>query len=170
MNHSIQIRQMKSEDIEVVYEVFTEHGINKPKEYVHTYWEENEKGDRITLLAFYNGQFAGSLHFLKKSSYPYFSENNIPEINDFNVIEPLKRLGIGNRLMDAAEQIAKEQYGIVGIGVGMHFYYGPAQRIYAKRGYIPDGKGVTYHHQEVMPGTMVYADDDLVLYMTKNLK
>jgi GNAT superfamily N-acetyltransferase len=170
LSETIDIRQMTSEDIEDIYSVFTKNRIKKPKEYVVKCWEENENEDRTTLLAFYNGEFAGSLHLLEKSFYPYFSENGIPEINDFNVIEPLKRRGIGNQLMDAVEQTAKEQYGgIIGVGVGMHIYYGNAQRLYAKRGYVPDGRGLIYHNQQIMPGTEVCVDNDLILYMTKTL-
>lgn len=166
MNPSIEIRHMTSSDIGTINQVFTEHGIHKPEHYIESCWKENEAGDRMTLLAFYEGRFAGSLHLLARSYYSYFREQGIPEINDFNVIEPLKRRGIGSALMGAAEAIAFEKFGKVGIGVGMHIYYGPAQRLYAKRGYVPDGRGVIYHNETVMPGSKVYADDDLVLYMT----
>jgi GNAT superfamily N-acetyltransferase len=164
---SIDIRQMKRDDIAVVYSVFMENGIQKPENYVLKCWEENLTGGRITLLAFYQDQFAGSLHLIFNSSYPPFRESGVPEINDFNVIEPLKRRGIGNKLMETVEKTAFDKYGIVGVGVGMHIYYGPAQRLYAKRGYVPDGRGVIYHNQVVMPGAKVHADDELILYMTK---
>ncbi|CAM4092264.1 GNAT family N-acetyltransferase [Paenibacillus alkaliterrae] len=167
MTHFIEIRQMTGEDVETVYRVFAEHKINKPKEYVMSCWEENVTGERITLLAFYQGGFAGSLHLLSASDYPYFYQNGIPEINDFNVIPPLRKLGIGNALMDAVEQLAFEKYGIVGIGVGLYDSYGSAQRLYAKRGYIPDGRGVMYRLEPVIPGSEVPADDDLNLFFTK---
>lgn len=112
-------------------------------------------------------RLAGSLHLLTKSFYPYFKENNIPEINDFNVISPLRRHGIGNELMDSIEKIAIEKYGVVGIGVGLYDSYGSAQRFYAQRGYIPDGRGVMYNQEPVKPGSQVCVDDDLNLYFTK---
>lgn len=167
MTNPIEIRPMTGEDVETVFRVFTEHQINKPFEYVARCWEENASGDRVTLLAFYDGQFAGSLHLLSVSGYPYFAENGIPEINDFNVIPTLRKRGIGHALMEAVETIALERYGIVGIGVGLYRDYGHAQRIYAKRGYVPDGRGVMYKQQPVTPGTEVCVDDDLNLYFTK---
>lgn len=162
-----RIRRMTEEDIDTVFRTFDEYDIRKPREYVERCWEENNNGRRITLLAFRDGQFAGSLHLLACSGYPYFAENGIPEINDFNVIPPLRRQGVGNALMDAIERIALEKYGIVGIGVGLYASYGSAQRMYARRGYIPDGRGVMYDHRPVQPGSQTCVDDDLALYMTK---
>lgn len=72
--------------------------------------------------------------------------------------------------MEAIEQIAFEKYGIVGIGVGLYASYGSAQRIYARRGYIPDGRGITYANETVEPGSSVRVDDDLILYMIKSLR
>lgn len=163
----IEIRQMTGSDVDLVFRSFTEHHIRKPRDYILKCWEQNEAGERITLLGFFQGQFAGSLHLLATSHYPYFIENGIPEINDFNVIPPFRKLGIGNALMEAIEKIAFEEYGIVGIGVGLYQSYGSAQRLYSKRGYIPDGRGVMYQQQSVTPGSMVCNDDDLNLYFTK---
>jgi GNAT superfamily N-acetyltransferase len=169
MNNSIEVRQMTGSDLELVYRVFTEHNIGKSMDYILKCWEENLTAERITLLAFYNGRFAGSLHLLVTSHYPYFAESGIPEINDFNVIPPLRKLGIGNSLMEYVEKIALQNYGIVGIGVGLYQSYGSAQRLYAKRGYIPDGRGVMYKQQPVNPGFDACVDDDLNLYFTKDL-
>ncbi|TYP71986.1 GNAT family N-acetyltransferase [Paenibacillus methanolicus] len=164
---AVEVRQMVASDVELVYRVFHESGIGKPMAYIRECWEQNEAGDRITLLAFYQGAFAGSLHLLHRSHYPYFAQNGIPEINDFNVIPALRKHGIGTALMDEAEKIALGQHSIVGIGVGLYRDYGSAQRMYAKRGYVPDGRGVMVHNQPVVPGSSVCVDDDLVLYFTK---
>ncbi|MNE83608.1 hypothetical protein D3C80_1804350 [compost metagenome] len=69
--------------------------------------------------------------------------------------------------MDAIEDIAFERFGIVGIGVGLYASYGPAQRLYAGRGYIPDGRGISYKDELVEKGSMVRVDDELALYMIK---
>lgn len=167
VNSGVEIRQMCLEDIEVMSQTFAQHDIKKSINYFSKCWDENLSGERITLLAFYEGNFAGSLHLLDKSLYPYFRERNIPEINDFNVLPPLRRKGIGNALMDAIEEVALEKYGIVGLGVGLYDSYGSAQRMYARRGYVPDGRGVMYNQEPVAPGSMVRVDDDLNLYFTK---
>lgn len=167
MDNAIEIRPMTGVDVDLVYRIFNDHGIEKSRDYLLKCWEQHGAGDRITLLAFYQGQFAGSLHLLAESQYPYFAEKGIPEINDFNVIPPYRKLGIGTALMDTAENIAFEKYGIVGIGVGLYPSYGSAQRLYAKRAYIPDGRGVMYLQQPVTPGDLARVDDDLNLYFTK---
>lgn len=163
----LEIRRIQQRDIDLVSEAFGIHGIEKSKNYINKCWQENQRGERITLLAFYHGEFAGSLHLLTKSGYPHFRDNKIPEINDFNVIPIYRKHGIGNALMDAIEKIAFETYGIVGIGVGLYASYASAQRMYAKRGYIPDGRGLMYNGLPAKPGTMVCVDDDLNLFYTK---
>ncbi|UUZ82378.1 GNAT family N-acetyltransferase [Paenibacillus sp. P26] len=170
MANPIEIRRMTEEDADLIFQCFTEHGIRKPMEYMRKCMEENRTGERITLLAFYDGQFAGSLHLLVTSCYPHFAANGIPEINDFNVIPPLRRLGIGSALMEAVEALALERFGIVGIGVGLYDSYGNAQRLYVRRGFIPDGRGSCTEGRPVIPGTDVCANDDLNLYFTKTRK
>jgi hypothetical protein len=83
-------------------------------------------------------------------------------------------MGVGSQLLDLAEKEAATKSGAVGIGVGLYTGedggYGAAQRLYVKRGYIPDGKGVTYNYQPTIPGNSYRLDDELVLWFTKKLK
>jgi hypothetical protein len=71
------------------------------------------------------------------------------------------------------EQEATTKIQIIGIGVGLYAGadggYGAAQRLYVKRGYIPDGKGVTYNHEPTIPGNSYPLDDSMVLWLTKRL-
>jgi hypothetical protein len=68
-----------------------------------------------------------------------------------------------------AEEEISRRSGVAGIGVGLNPGYNQAQRLYAKRGYIPDGRGVTYRDRYVEEGAPVVVDDDLVLHLTKRL-
>ena len=52
---------------------------------------------------------------------------------------------------DAAEKIAGDYSDIVYLGVGLHSSYESAQRMYVKRGYVPDGSGVWYGSSVCMP-------------------
>lgn len=51
--------------------------------------------------------------------------------------------------------------------VGIHSGYGAAQRIYVKRGYIPDGNGVWYQGKPLEQYAPCCNDDDLLLFMSK---
>jgi GNAT superfamily N-acetyltransferase len=93
----------------------------------------------------------------------------IPEIQDFNVLPRFRRQGIGTRLIDEVERKVSERSGVAGIGVGMSPDYGAAQRLYALRGYVPDGKGLTSNGSPVKPGDEITVNDGLVLYLTKTL-
>ena len=42
--------------------------------------------------------------------------------------------------------------------------------MYVLRGYVPDAKGITDRNEYVKGGKQVVADDDLVLWFTKELK
>jgi hypothetical protein len=57
----------------------------------------------------------------------------------------------------------------LGITVGLFDEYGPAQRMYARRGYIPDGRGACLSHRPLSEGTQVRLDHDVMLWLTKEL-
>lgn len=72
--------------------------------------------------------------------------------------------------MDEAEKIAASYAGTVYPGVGLRSGYGSAQRMYLKRGCLPDGKGVYYYGVLAIPYSDVTNDDELALYLSKSLK
>ena len=47
--------------------------------------------------------------------------------------------------------------------------YGPAQRFYIKRGYIPDGKGVYYEEKICETDAVCRNNDELTLCLVKEL-
>ena len=72
--------------------------------------------------------------------------------------------------MDTAEQVASRYADTACLGVGLCDSYGTAQRMYVKRGYIPDGSGVWYQDRQcVQYETVCTVDDDLILYFYKKL-
>jgi hypothetical protein len=71
--------------------------------------------------------------------------------------------------MDAAESEAALIAGRVCLAVGLHSGYGPAQRMYIKRGYVPDGSGVWYKGRQLEQYAPCVNDDDLLLYLSKEL-
>jgi hypothetical protein len=45
----------------------------------------------------------------------------------------------------------------------------PAQRLYGRRGYIPDGRGTFRGQRPLSKGMQVTMDDDLLIWLTKGL-
>lgn len=166
---NIHIRELNESDPVVISKAFKEQGWEKPVDLYLNYLEEQKNGNRVSIIAEVDGAFAGYVNVLWDSHYPSFKDQGIPEINDFNVLIKYQRQGIGSRLMDRAEEIIKERSEIAGIGVGIFSDYGNAQILYAKRRYVPDGKGIHDGHEYIKYGETVVIDDDVVLYLTKNL-
>ena len=166
----IHIRLFDSKDIAEITKAFEELGWNKPASQYERYRAEQVVGMRDVYVARTTGQFAGYLTICWKSSYEPFRKANIPEITDFNVLPKFRRMGIGTRLMDKAEDEIARVSPIAGIGVGMTPEYGAAQKLYALRGYVPDGLGLYWKNHPVAYGEVVQVDDDLALYLTKKLR
>ncbi|HFI0213256.1 TPA: GNAT family N-acetyltransferase [Streptococcus suis] len=139
------------------------------KEILTTYLREQEKGERIVLVAEEAGVCKGYITLIKQVKTGPFSQSDIPEIADFNVFETFQKQGIGWQLLDAICQLASEFTDTVGIGVGLNANYGQAQRLYVKYGFIPDGSGVWYGGHSLPVGAQAYNDDELALYFTKKL-
>lgn len=163
------IQLLKAEDIPTIAAAFTALGWDKPATQYEGYLKEQQAGDRVALVAWQDDEFVGYVTIVWESDYAPFREATIPEINDFNVLPHARRQSIGSRLMDEAERRIGERSSVVGIGVGLFSDYGSAQRLYVKRGYIPDGRGITTYQRRVTPGDSVVVDDDLVLWFTKTL-
>lgn len=166
---TIQIRLLEESDPPSIAAAFTVMGWNKPETQYWRYLHEQVAGTRTCFLATFDGQFAGYVTVNWQPNYVGFTDLNIPEIQDLNVLTTYRRKGIASRLLDRAESEAARRSGVVGIGVGLHPGYNAAQQLYAKRGYIPDGRGVTYRNRFVEEGASVVVDDDLVMHFTKQL-
>ena len=167
MQHKIIIRNMLSEDCAVISKAFIAQGWKKPMSLYEEYYEEQLKGERDVMIAEYDGAFAGYVTIQWESEYDYFKENNIPEIKDFNVLIAYRRNGIGTKLMDEAELRIFSKSNYAGLGVGLYEGYGNAQKLYVKRGYMPDGRGITYDNKSLTYGSKVVLDDDLCLMFIK---
>lgn len=164
------IRPLESNDIPEIAEAFKKLGWNKPASQYERYLAQQELGVRDVYVAFVDGQFAGYLTICWESSYRPFLVNSIPEIVDFNVLPRFRRMRIGTQLMDKAESEIAKVSPVAGIGVGMTGDYGAAQKLYILRGYIPDGRGLHWRDHHVHYHEDVTVDDDLALYLTKELK
>ncbi len=130
------------------------------------------EGKCVSLIAELDGIPAGYVNVYHDSGFDWtpFAGCGFPEIVDFAVLEKFRGRGVGSALMDEAERIAGTYADTVFLGVGLHAGYGSAQRMYVKRGYIPDGSGVWFRGKVCEPYTPCENDDDLVLYLSKKLR
>lgn len=168
-DEKIVIRDLKESDGPLFVAGEREQGWNATIDKYERRLRDQKDGICIALTAEYLGQVAGYVNVYPNSPWGAFANQGYPEIMDFGVLEKYRRNGIGKKLMDVAEEIAARYSDIVYLGVGLHSGYGSAQRMYIKRGYIPDGSGVWYRDQVCLPYTDCRNDDDLVLYLSKNL-
>ncbi len=166
----LKIRSLEENDISAIAAAFAQLGWNKPASLYGRYLMEQSLDICNMYVAFAQEEFAGYLLIYWASGYKPFREKKIPEIVDFNVLPKFRRMGIGSRLMDKAENEIANVSSVAGIGVGMTPDYGAAQRLYVVRGYIPDGLGLHWRDHFVQFGEAVRVDDDLALYLTKDLK
>ena len=170
MDERIVVREMVERDNVFTSRAFAEQGWNKPESKYQKYLRESSAGKRVVLLAECGGEFAGYVTIVWDSDYPPFKTAKTPEIADFNVLMKYQRRGIGAALMDEAERRIAKRSDIAGIGVGLTADYGAAQKLYSKRGYVPDGRGIFQHGKNLKYGDQAIVDDDLVLYMMKSLR
>jgi GNAT superfamily N-acetyltransferase len=164
------MRALGEADAAAFAEAFAEMGWNKPAAQFSRYLREQKAGRRTVIVAEWEGTVAGYLTILWESGDPVFRSRGVPEINDLNVLLNCRRQGIGSALMDAAEAVVVERSPVVGLGVGLHPGYGSAQRLYVRRGYVPDGAGVVVDGRSVPEGAKIRLDDSPVLRMTKELE
>ena len=163
------IRNMIKSDIESLSHGFMNQGWPGREKILARYFLEQESGEREVLVAEIDGVVAGYVTILPSAKHGPFAEV-YPELSDFNVFEPFRNQGIGNQLLEEAEKRVKFVSSKVTLGVGLHSGYGPAQRLYSRRGYIPDGSGVWYRNQPLEMNATSQNNDDLVLYLVKELE
>ena len=169
MKTTCSIRRMQESDIKELSRGFISQGWPSREEILTRYFKEQESGEREVLVAEVGGAVAGYITILPCAKQGPFAEI-YPELSDFNVFEPFQNQGIGNLLLEEAEKRVRLISDKVTLGVGLHSGYGPAQRLYIKRGYIPDGTGVWYRNHPLEMNDTIQNNDDLVLYLSKKFE
>ncbi len=164
---NINIKLLEAEEIPSITAAFAGDPWNAPAVHFEDYLAEQACGKREILVAHSKKDIAGYVTIKWYSDYPPFAAKETPEINDLRVLPAFRRRGIASALVDEAERRIFERSPRVGIGVGMYADYGPAQRMYVLRGYVPDGLGLCHRNESVVPGQHVPVDDDLILYFIK---
>lgn len=159
------IRDLEEKDIHLLDEALEDQHWNKRTEVYQQRLINQDQSRFYSFVAIYQGQRAGTVNlYLHKDIGPY---KDVAYIEDLLVFEKFQRQKIASRLMDVVEQIAFEHHQIIVLAVGLHQGYGKAQRLYIKRGYIPDGSGAWYQQDIARPYTHILNDDHFVVYLEK---
>ena len=162
-------RTMDESDPGAISTAFAAVGWHKPSTLFQRYLAEQAAGRRLAFVAEWHGEVAGYVTLLWVSEYKPFAERHVPEISDLNVLPAYRRKGIGSALLDRAESVASTRSNVVGLGVGLYSDYGAAQRIYVRRGFLPDGRGIMYANQPLEAGAIIRIDDDARLMITRRV-
>jgi GNAT superfamily N-acetyltransferase len=126
--------------------------------------------DGTSLIATSGCGVIGFAAIVWESNYAGFRSRGIPLVHQIVVGEPWRRCGVATLLMDAAERLARDRgIATLGITVGLFDEYGPAQRMYGQRGYVPDGRGACQGQRPLSKSMQVSMDHDLIIWLTKDL-
>lgn len=162
---SFNIRQAGPEDIPTLYRICK--AVSRCEQ---GYFEEAFDKSGVILIIGQGGKDLAYGFMNMEPKYSLYKTLQIPEIQDLNVLAEARQQGLATLLVQKFESIARNLgYDAIGISVGLTKNYGPAQRLYFKLGYMPDGYGATYDRQGVTAGQMYRADDDFCLMMVKQL-
>lgn len=167
---SIKVRPATAGDIPALESVTLAVSSHKEAGYFERCLSEQEEGRRVVLVGILGDMIAGFGMLNWFPGYAPFRRLGIPEIQDLNTDPAFRRRGVAGAIISACEGLAREKgCDQMGIGVGLYAGYGAAQRLYVRRGYIPDGAGVVYDRAPVRPGEIRPVDDDLNLMMVRAL-
>ena len=133
------------------------------------YLADHAEPEGTCLIATTGSDAVGYVAIVWESNYAGFRNRGIPLVHQVAVSEPWRRRGVAT-LIDAAEHLARDRgIATLGITVGLFDEYGPAHRMYAGRGYIPDGRGARQGQLPLSKGIQVSMDHDLIIWLTKDL-
>ncbi|MEL7342768.1 MAG: GNAT family N-acetyltransferase, partial [Bacteroidota bacterium] len=99
MSSALLLRDIQLSDCISISTAFKAQGWNKAESKYREYCRLQAEGIRDIIIAELAGEFAGYLTILWQSEYPHFRSQDIPEINDFNVLKKFQRQGVGSALM-----------------------------------------------------------------------
>lgn len=133
------------------------------------YYERCLEEGRLVLLARVDGVDCGCAQLNFNPRYSLYKKLDYPEIQDVAVLPESRNRGIASTMISHLENAARDKgHEGIGISVAVTREFGPAQRLYFKLGYEPDGFGVTYDRTPV-EGARLYAPQELCLMLLKKL-
>jgi GNAT superfamily N-acetyltransferase len=171
MSQNLQMREADRQDIPILWGMIHMLGAAKDTGYFEQVLERQEKGDLVLWIAQEEGGGAVGYGILNwQPKYNLYRKLDIPEVQDLNILPAHRRNGYAGQLIQHCEALARQRGKThMGIAVSVHGSFGPAQRLYFKLGYEPDGTGVTYDRAPVDFAAFKPVDDQLCMMLVKAL-
>jgi len=136
---------------------------------IEGHFQDHENGASTTILGYEAGRLVGIVTIRWHCHYPPFRARQIPLIQNIEIRYEDRGRGLGGLMLERTEQEIAQRSPLAGICVGILDSYGPAQRLYVKRGFIPDGRSVCHPHEPLYGGETVTIDHDLLLWLVKDV-
>ena len=169
MTAQVSVRKIGPTEVATAVDEFQRVVYEGDRAAAERHFEGHLDGKSDTFVARVDGNLVGYVTVRWESGHEPFRREGIPFINHLEVFPEFQRRGVGTTLMDSAEALIATRSRKVCICVGIFNAYGAAQRLYVKRGYVPDGRGVCEGHRPLTPGEQVEVGHDLLLWLTKDL-
>jgi len=160
-------------DILALYKFAERMNANNEAMYFDKCFDEVRHNKRIIVIieSASSSRILGYGQLIWSPIYAPFKKQEIPEIQDLNVIADARGKGIGSAMMEFLEAEAKKAgYSEIGIGVGVIARFGAAQRLYINKGYIPNGLGACYDDEMIEEAAIKPIDELLSIKLTKKIQ
>lgn len=167
--NQIEVRPIRDGEIDALCQ--TEGDTSEENfQYYQRYLTWQNEGECTFLIALLNGEIAGYVFVLYQDRWGSMADARQPGLADLNVFPWNRRCGVGNALLEKAEEIAASYGDSLHLDVHVTATAGQAHRLYFRRGYLSDGIGVYHKYKQYDAALGEVNPEDLTLLLIKSLK
>lgn len=167
--NNIEVRPIRDDEIVALCEAEGDKSEENIK-YYERYLNWQREGECTFLIALLNGEIAGYVFVLYQDRWGSMADARQPGLADLNVFPWNRRCGVGNALLEKAEEIAASYGDSLHLDVHLTATAGQAHRLYFRRGYLPDGRGIYHKYKQYDNAMGEVNPEDLTLLLIKSLK
>ncbi len=167
--NNIEVRPIRDDEIVALCEAEGDKSEENIK-YYERYLNWQREGECTFLIALLNGEIAGYVFVLYQDRWGSMADARQPGLADLNVFPWNRRCGVGNALLEKAEEIAALYGDSLHLDVHVTATAGQAHRLYFRRGYLPDGRGIYHKYKQYDNAMGEVNPEDLTLLLIKSLK
>lgn len=167
--NNIEVRPIRDDEIVALCEAEGDKSEENIK-YYERYLNWQREGECTFLIALLNGEIAGYVFVLYQDRWGSMADARQPGLADLNVFPWNRRCGVGNALLEKAEEIAASYGDSLHLDVHVTATAGQAHRLYFRRGYLPDGRGIYHKYKQYDNAMGEVNPEDLTLLLIKSLK